>query len=77
MEQYRRRPMFPVVPQERHLFGSFPFETGTIIVLVSSFILSIRATTIAFFSPRSGGTAILSQLKGDTRERMSGQKSFF
>jgi hypothetical protein len=38
MEQYRRRPMFSVVPQERHRFGSFPFETGTIILFNSSFM---------------------------------------
>ena len=40
MEQYRRRPMFSVVPQERHLPGSFSFETRTGIAFLYSFIIS-------------------------------------
>jgi hypothetical protein len=31
--------MFSVVPQERHRFGSFPFETGTGIAFPHSFII--------------------------------------
>jgi hypothetical protein len=55
MEQYRRRLMFSVVPQERHRFGSFPFETGTGIAFPYSFIIS---------------QGILSQLTEETRRLM-------
>jgi len=39
--------MFSVVPQERHLFGSFPFKTGTIIELISSVPFSPGASVSA------------------------------
>jgi hypothetical protein len=47
MVQYRLRPIFSVVPHERHRFGSFPSATGTGNAFMAFFILPSAAVALS------------------------------
>jgi hypothetical protein len=46
-EQYRFRPIFSVVPHERHRFGSFPSATGTGNAFMAFVILPSTAVALS------------------------------